>query len=310
MSPTRRDVLVLRALGLGDALTGVAALRGVRRAWPGCRLWLAAPPGVGGLLRGAGVVDEVVPAEGLDGPLPWGRHGHVAVDLHGRGPQSHRLLDATGPERLVAFAVDGFPDGPAWDPGEHEVDRWCRLVRSAGGACDRQDLRLPWPLGTVRSGEVLVHPGAAAPSRRWPAACWAELVRRLVDRGHRVALTGGPQERELCDRVRGGRSDVANLAGRLDLEALVRRVAGARLLVCGDTGVAHVATAVGTPSVLLFGPTPPAAWGPALDAELHTVLWRGDGDRPGDPHGDALDPALGAVTVDQVQEAVQAQLAR
>ena len=70
--------------------------------------------------------------------------------------------------------------------------------------------------------------------------------------------------------------------------ALAALVAGARLVVCGDTGVGHLATAYRTPSVLLFGPTPPARWGPPRGRAEHAVLWRGR--EPGDPLGDATGP--------------------
>jgi ADP-heptose:LPS heptosyltransferase len=304
------DVLVLRALGLGDALTGVAALRGVRRAWPDRRLVLAGPPAVGGWLAGLGVVDAVLPASGPQ-PLAYdGPGGHVAVNLHGRGPQSHRILLATRPASLVAFdRPDVGHHGPAWRQEEHEVDRWCRLVSGAGGVCGPEDLRIdvPVPHGDL----VLLHPGAASASRRWPAGRWGALGARLVAAGCSVAVTGGPGERDLCARVASlSGPGTRDLSGALDVAGLAALVAGTRLLVCGDTGVAHLATAVGTPSVLLFGPTPPAWWGPRIDRDRHVVLWHGDPDRPGDPHADELDPALGRITVDEVEGAVGAQLAR
>src|SRR5581483_1949154 len=65
----------------------------------------------------------------------------------------------------------------------------------------------------------------------------------------------------------------------------------------GDTGVAHLATAFGVPSVILFGPIPPAEWGPPPDRPWHRALWAG---RRGDPHGDAPDPGLLALRVDDV----------
>jgi ADP-heptose:LPS heptosyltransferase len=80
-------------------------------------------------------------------------------------------------------------------------------------------------------------------------------------------------------------------------------VAGADLLLCGDTGVAHLGTAFGTPSVLLFGPTPPDLWRPLADVERHTVLWHGVG--RADPHADELDPALSKIDVDEVLTAAR-----
>ena len=82
------DVLVLRALGLGDALTGVAALRGVRRAWPGRRLVLAGPEGIGGWFVRLGLVDAVVAAlRELGVRVATGVFGaDMAVELVNDGP--------------------------------------------------------------------------------------------------------------------------------------------------------------------------------------------------------------------------------
>ncbi|MDD9207920.1 glycosyltransferase family 9 protein [Georgenia sp. 10Sc9-8] len=309
---TSGDVLVLRALGLGDAATGVAALRGVRRAWPDRRLVLAAPVPVGQWLLRLGLVDAVVDHSGVS-PLAWSGTGHVAVNLHGRGPQSHRALLETEPAQLVAFACPaaGHTEGPRWRAEEHEVDRWCRLVRWAGGTCDPEDLRLPASTAP-RTGQVVVHPGAASGARRWPVERWAWLVGRLAVAGHPVVVTGGPGEHLLCEQVaapaRSAGACVRTAAGSLDLASLTSLVARARLVVCGDTGVAHLATATATPSVLLFGPTPPQWWGPAIDRPLHTVLWHGTG--PGDPHAAEVDPALAAITQEEVLQAVVEQLSQ
>ncbi|OZB48626.1 MAG: hypothetical protein B7X40_06775, partial [Cellulomonas sp. 14-74-6] len=303
------DVLVLRALGLGDALTGVAALRGVRRAWPDRRLWLAGPVGIGSWLRDLGVVDEVVPAAGLDPlvlPPELAAGGHIAVNLHGRGPQSHEVLAATRPSRLVAFAAEGFPDGPVWRADEHEVDRWCRLVTWAGGECGRKDLRLTLPESSTakptasapEDGEaapVLLHPGAASGARRWPADRWSAVAASLASDGRHVIVTGGPDEIDLAARVvtdaqsqlpngSSAADQIETRAGTLTIPALAELVARAALLICGDTGVAHLATALGSPSVLLFGPTPPQLWGPAIEQNIHPVLWRGAPTRLSDPH--------------------------
>ncbi len=310
-------VLVLRALGLGDALTGVAPLRGVRRRFPQDRLVLAAPAEIGSLLRSFGVIDEVLPHSGL-GPLDpaaLAAHGlqdggHVAVNLHGRGPQSHRLLQATRPGRLIAFrSVEVGQEGPQWVRDEHEVDRWCRLIRSAGGECGREDLLVddpPEPLvvqGESLRDAVVLHPGAASGSRRWPVERWGEVARALTRRGHRVVVTGVDSERPLTAAVAGRAPQVLDLGGRLTLAQLDALVASARLLLSADTGVAHLATARRTASVVIFGPTPPAQWGSAVDPHLHAVLWRDVPGAAADPHGDEVDARLEAVAVDEVVDA-------
>jgi ADP-heptose:LPS heptosyltransferase len=101
--------------------------------------------------------------------------------------------------------------------------------------------------------------------------------------------------------VAGAHPEVTDLCGRLDLHDLAALIGGARLLLCGDTGVAHLATAYGTPSVLLFGPTPPSQWGPRIDSHLHRVLWRpAPNDPPGDPHGHTTDVRLGRIGIEDV----------
>ena len=303
------SVLVLRALGLGDTVTGIPALRGARRAWPASRLVLAAPGWYGGWLRGLGIVDEVLHARGL-ARLDWlaGLGRHVALNLHGCGPQSHRVLRATRPAELIAFRCPaaGHESGPEWSWEEHEVTRWCRLVTAAGGPCSLADLRLPRL--APEHGQIVVHPGAASASRRWPESRWREVVSNLAGQGYDVAVTGGRGERLLCARLAWGLPRVRDLSGHLSVAALADLVAGAPLLLAGDTGPAHLATAYGTPSVLLFGPTSPARWGPVLDVERHIVLWHGD-QAEGDPHADELDPALARIEVAEVLDAAHTVLA-
>jgi ADP-heptose:LPS heptosyltransferase len=310
---TRTDpppVVVLRALGLGDLLTVVPALRALADAFPRHPRLLAVPTALAPLARCTGAVDEVVPAEGLDQPLSRLLHGAgLAVNLHGRGPESHNLLLATEPRRLLAFAHPAVPSnsqGPRWRADEHEVARWCRLLEESGIAADpgRLDIELPpGPLPHGAQGATLVHPGAASPARRWPAERFAAVARAEARAGRRVVVTGGPDEVALAHEVATGAGlpRAAVHAGRHGVLALGRLVAAADRLVCGDTGVAHLATALGTPSVVLFGPTAPALWGPPADRPWHRALWAGTS---GDPHGQLPDPGLLAIAVDQVLEAL------
>ncbi|MEV4825227.1 glycosyltransferase family 9 protein [Micromonospora sp. NPDC049274] len=301
-------ILVLRALGVGDLVTAVPALRALRAAYPSRELALAAPAGLAPLVDLVGGVDRLVDTAGLDGPSWPGPAPQVAVNLHGRGPQSHRLLAAARPGRLVAFAnADaGFGDGPRWVDDEHEVDRWCRLLSWYDIPTDRGDLGLRRPDSTGRpAGATVLHPGSKVPAKRWPAERFAALARALTDRGHRVLVTGSADERALATRVAdaAGLAPAAVLAGRTDLGALAALVADARLVVSGDTGVAHLATAYGTASVVLFGPVPPSAWGPPPDRPRHRALWAGAGDwRRWD--GVGSHPTLTALRLDEVLAAV------
>lgn len=136
-------------------------------------------------------------------------------------------------------------------------------------------------------------------ARRWPAERYAEVAARLAAGGERVVLAGSAAERPLAERVRrlAGLPASAVLAGRTTLKEQAALIASARLLVCGYTGVADLATGYATPSVVLFGPTPPSQWGP-VSGGPHRVLWRGRD--AADPWAETTDPALLAITVDDV----------
>jgi ADP-heptose:LPS heptosyltransferase len=301
-----RPVLVAyRALGLGDFLTAVPALRGLARAFPEHRLVVAAPRAIAPLAELSGAVDAVEDVAPL-APLPPVLHGaDVAVNLHGRGPESHRRLLEARPRRLIAFARPelGVP-GADWRADEHEVARWCRMLAAAGVEADPSDLDLPPPACAAppgSEGATLIHPGAASPARRWPAERWAAVAAAERAAGRRVVVTGSPGEEALAHAV-AGPGDVV-LAGRTGLLELAAAIAAAGTVACGDTGVAHLATALGTPSVVLFGPTPPASWGPPPDRPRHAVLWAG---RTGDPHAAVPDPGLLEIQPTQVTAALAA----
>ena len=301
-------LVVLRALGLGDLLTALPALRALADAFPDHCLLLAAPRELGPLARLSGVVDEIVDARPLE-PLPDVLHGvELAVDLHGRGPESHRVLRRLEPGRLIAFAnrAGGVPSGPRWRDDEHETARWCRLLEESGIAADASRLDLdPPPLRLPERwrGVTIVHPGAAAAARRWPPERFAAVVRSERALGRSVAITGSRAELSLAREVArlAGIDGVAVLAGRTGLRDLVALVAAAGRVVCGDTGIAHLATALRTPSVVLFGPLSPDRWGPPPDRPWHRSIWAG---RSGDPHATAPARGLLAIEVAEVVDAL------
>ncbi|WP_082948501.1 glycosyltransferase family 9 protein [Mycolicibacterium elephantis] len=304
---SQNTVLVLRALGLGDLLTGIPALRGLRRAFPDAHLVLATPKRFTDLAMLSGAVDEVHPTPGLGRLAPLRDPPALAVNLHGSGPESLADLFALHPRAVLSHRHSAYPsvDGPPWRADLHEVDRWCGLMAWAGIQCDPADLTIARPPGQPErfSSAVVIHPGAAFGARRWPADRFAAVAAALHDRGHDVVVTGDRGEVELARSV----ADMAGLprsrvlAGTLGLLELVALIGDCRLLICGDTGVGHIATATATPSVLLFGPTPPSRWGPR-GAGPHIAVWAGD---KGDPHAEDPDPGLLLITVSRVLEASQ-----
>jgi ADP-heptose:LPS heptosyltransferase len=289
-------LVVLRALGLGDLLTAVPALRALARAYPDHERVLLAPRALRPIVELLdGAVHAVADTRGVVEPprsLPAIAHGAaVAVNVHGRGPQSTALLRATRPGTLIAFGAQA-----RWREDEHEVTRWCRLLRAVGIAADPRELDLSPPPGPApRPGATVIHPGASAPARRWPPERWAAVARAAPVP---VVITAGPGERDLARAV-ASRSEAALFEGGLGEVAAL--VAGAARVLCADTGIAHLATALGTPSVVLFGPTSPARWGPPAERPRHRVLWAGS---EGDPNGDEPDRCLLALQPRDVLEAL------
>jgi lipopolysaccharide heptosyltransferase II len=161
----------------------------------------------------------------------------------------------------------------------HEVRRQLDLVATIGARPREERLSLAVPpaararvhrrlarLGLEPGrGWVLLHPGASAPSRRYPPELFAEVGRRLaLESGHALVLSGGPGEQALVERVQQAIGVPSHaLAGRLDLADLAALVEAAPLLVSNNSGPVHVAGAVGTPVVDLYALTNPqhTPWG-------------------------------------------------
>lgn len=310
MTDDRPIQLVLRALNLGDLLVAVPALRALRRARPEHRLVLAAPGVLAPLAAQIGGIDEVLDTP-VPGALRWGGPApDVAVNLHAGDPQSYAVLDATGPRTRIGFAAPGWPGPAARDVDDvHERARWCAMLADHDVPADADDLFLDPPAAEPGPAPVLVAPGAAA-ARRWPAARFAEVVTALHRARHPVLLTGTSDERPMAlDVARtAGLSLVRVLAGRTTLPELCALVGGAALVIGGDTGVAHLASAYRVPSVVLFGPRPPARWGPPAGGP-HVVL--GDAaQRRGEADAADPDPALLAVSVGDVLAAANGLLGR
>ncbi|MES2991910.1 MAG: glycosyltransferase family 9 protein [Pseudomonadota bacterium] len=160
---------------------------------------------------------------------------------------------------LAAVGIPARDEGLVFrvDPADHERAR--RALAAAGGAPER-----PW---------IVVHPGSTAASRRYPAERFGLAAAQIAAQcGAQIVFSGGPDDAEACAQAQramdaasaspgpaAGASRPAHiaLAGALDLGALGALIAGARVLVCNNSGPAHIAAAVGTPSVVLYALTNP-----------------------------------------------------
>lgn len=285
-----RRVLIARLDSLGDVVLSGPAIRAV--AAKSEVVLLTGPRGASIATMLPGVSERLVwdcPWIANQAPEATPRHvrrlerllNHAAVDeaiiltsFHQSALPLAFELRLCGVSRITALSED-YP-GSLLDvrltsrdlPWElHEVDRALGIAAAAGFPLPADDdglpALLPQPHTSLRPSDdyVVVHPGADAPARTWPAEHAAELVEMLSSTGLRVVVTGSEDERELTARVAGSRG--IDAGGATDLRGLVDLLAGARAVVVGNTGPAHLAAAVRTPVVSLFAPVVSArSWAP------------------------------------------------
>ncbi len=215
-------------------------------------------------LRGAGFDAAVIFTVYSQNPLPSALLCYLA-DIPLRLAHCH--------ENPYQLLTDWVPDAEPAKLTRHEVRRQLDLVAAVG--CRTSDERLSFRVPaaareTVRGllaslglhdGRpwVVVHPGATAPSRRYPPEGFAEAARRLHDEtGCALVFTGSASEGELIDVIRGGLAAPSHsLAGRLGLAELAALLERAPLLIANNTGPVHLAAALGTPVVDLYALTNP-----------------------------------------------------
>jgi heptosyltransferase-1 len=201
----------------------------------------------------------------------------LVIDLQGLLKSALWTALARSPRKL---GFDGSREGsylalterlPKYDPDLHAVERYLKTAAYLGAPLAPPRFRLPPQLtgdlppvlATASRPVVVLHPGARWPSKLWPPAAWAELAHWLTRRGAFVVITGSPADRRLTEALAAGSPGaVLNLAGRTSLGELTALLRAATLAVTADTGPMHLAVALGTPVVALFGPTAPWRTGP------------------------------------------------
>ncbi|WP_046115581.1 glycosyltransferase family 9 protein [Aquincola tertiaricarbonis] len=325
-----RRIGVFRALMLGDMLCAVPALRAIAARWPEAELVLIGLPWAREWANRLPMVSRFVEFPGWPGlperetdlaALPGffqamqAERFDLMIQLHGSGSIINNLLAACAPQRLAGFAEpDDLATEPElftrWPRQGHEIERLLHLTDHLG--LPRQGTGMLLPLtddDRARAAALVgdgppyacVHAGARFTSRRWPAERFAAVADRLAGQGLRIVLTGSEGEREVVQRVKQAmRHEALDLTARTDFWSLAALVEGARLLLSNDTGLSHVAAAVGAPSVVVSSGSDVDRWAP-LDVQRHTVLWSPAPCRPcGHEHCPYQHECALAVSVDEV----------
>jgi len=279
--------LLVRLGSLGDVIHAIPAVAALRAHDPAARVdWLVDPryTDVVGMVRG---VDRVIPIDPRSdklallfrlGDLRRTRYDAV-FDVQGL-IKSAVLTWLVGAKRTFGLppahlrepaARLFYTDTPDLGDVTHVIDKGLALVANVGAKPVEPAFPLDVPpsgparevVARHRSGFALLNPGAAWPNKQWPADRFGALAARLrAEHGLPSVVLWGPAERERAQQVVAASGGTATLAPETRITDIFAMAQAARLMVSGDTGPLHIACAVGTPVVALFGPTSAGRNGP------------------------------------------------
>ena len=289
-------VLLVRLGALGDLVHAIPVAAALRRAFPAARIdWLVSRKHRA-ILDLVPVIDRrlVIDRIFLDAVPELRRSRYdVAIDLQGL-VKSALLARSSGADRVVGFASSYLRERLArplytevYDPGcdglydpretRHVVEINLGLLQPLGIShavpefpIEQVDSAVAREVRDRTGGRyALINPGAQWPNKRWPPSRLGRVAAVLRERhGMMSAVLWGDGERELADEVAGHADGAAFASPRASIADLVALSRGARLMVSGDTGPAHIAAAVRTPIVGIFGPTRPSRNGPWSAADV------------------------------------------
>ncbi len=323
-------ILVIRLTSMGDLVHTLPAVVALREAYPAAQIdWVVDRKWMP-VLVGTPVVDRLIPFDHrpvgrLLASLREVRAGayDMAIDFQGLY-KSAVVAWRSGAKRRVGYSFSAareplavllYTDRTA-PPELHAVDRGISLAVHAGAHRPKTPqfpLRVPAP--AVRSvnerliadgvGDyVVVNPGTSVGFKRWPAERYGELCRELHQRhGWRTIVVTGPREADLAETILRTSAPAAPVVMDTTLPELMALLASARAMIAADTGPLHLAAALGTPCVGIFGPTDPARNGPYTQ---NSVVVRNA--LPGETsysRRSAYSPAILRVTVADVVTAVE-----
>jgi heptosyltransferase-3 len=295
-----RRALVIKLGHIGDVLVTTPVFTALKETWPGLAITALVNQGTEAMLKNSPYVDEVIALErGHDGRLAGlayqlgllkrlrGTRFDLSLELSG-GDRGAFLSIAAGAKTRVGFA----PKKPhvrarafhvladATGTQNHVVETFLRQVRALDIEPDDTALKLyPASTSQAKADALLEDHGLQArrfallhPTSRWMFKCWtpegnAALIRRLGEQDLPVVLTAAPAEKErgfvesILEQDLGS-AKVVNLTGRVDLPLLGALIQQAKVFIGVDSAPMHMAAALGTPVLVLFGPSGEKMWGP------------------------------------------------
>ena len=293
--------LVVAPSWIGDTILAQPLFARLHAAHPGLQIDALAPPWVAPVLRRMPEITAIIDNPFGHGQLALNARFQLARQLAATGYDRAYVLPNSFKSALIPFLA-GIPERIGFS-GEaryglinrrHSLDKTVLplMVERFAQLAERPGACLPRPVAEPRlvstreqqaatlasleladvSRPVVFCPGAEyGPAKRWPAGHFAALARALGERGHRIWLLGSSKDAPAGEAIAALAPDVCtNLCGRTDLEQAIDLIAHAELTVCNDSGLMHVAAALGKPLVALFGSSSPG-FTPPLSAQA-TVL--------------------------------------
>ena len=327
------NVLIVRLGALGDVVHAIPAAAALRRAFPSARIDWVVDAKHRAIVDLVTTVDRVI-AVGQPALAGWTRavrdlravRYDLAIDLQGL-MKSAVLARASGAARVVGFSIWHLREKTARPfysdvreaEGGHVILKNLRLLEAVGV----HETEISFPLATPPSAALdalrtaigadtrfaLVNPGAAWPNKRWPPERFGELASFIREAcGLTPVVLWGPGEEALASATIAASGGAAVLAPPTDVTGVVALARAATLFVSGDTGPLHLAAAVGTPTVSVFGPTDPARNGPFAAVDVAVSRYDTCGCHY-DRQCHQSDWCLASMPVSEVCAAVQQRLA-
>ena len=308
-APVFRRVLVIRGGALGDFLLTLPVLAALREAEPDAHVEVLAYPGIAALARAGGLADGVRSIE--YGPLAgfFTRGGATDPALRAYFASFDLVIsylydpDGFFAENLRAAGVRRLVEGPhRAGGGAHAIDQLAAPLAELGVPLSDRAVRLAIAPDRTDRPRVFLHPGSGSAAKNWPAEHWRTLAARWLaeDPDLHLAIVGGEADAAAVGMLRDlGAADRVSYLENQPLPELAAALGGGLLYLGHDTGISHLAAAVGTPALLLFGPTDPGVWAPPHNQVR--VLRAPDG------RLDALSPATVRRAADRLRELASGQ---